>query len=113
MNTSKPVIICIYSKECKFCQIANEFLEYLSITDKIIYLRYNMNKIIKEFFKIININELTNINIVFPYFYLINHDNEFIPLNVTEILKDSIKYKNSLINKPTQKHIFDNIMLNK
>jgi hypothetical protein len=103
-------IICMYMKECKYCQLINDFLEYLSSTDKIKYIRINVSKTIQHMANYMKINKMDDIKIVFPCIYLLS-ENNLITLNVDQMLYHSIKYRESLINNPKQKSFFDKFML--
>ncbi|CCU56410.1 unknown similar to AMEV172 [Mythimna separata entomopoxvirus 'L'] len=107
---NKPVIICIYMKECKFCQSINDFLDYLSKTKKIVYIRVNINKIGNTMLEMFKYNDIQNINLKLPCLYLYDK-KKLINLNNSEFLKYSVQYTNSLQNTIREKSFLDRIML--
>ncbi|CCU56085.1 unknown similar to AMEV172 [Choristoneura rosaceana entomopoxvirus 'L'] len=108
---NKTTIICMYLKECKICQIINEFLDHLSNTNKIIYNRVNINKIgdkVIELFK--NDKDIQKLIITAPRIYIYNNKS-FITIDNFEILQDALKYKKSLKNTEKKQMFLDYIMM--
>ncbi|CCU55482.1 unknown similar to AMEV172 [Adoxophyes honmai entomopoxvirus 'L'] len=104
-------LMCIYSKECKLCQILNEFFDYLSKTNKINYNRININKIGNTLLEVFKYENIKKININVPCVYIYNN-KDFIRLDNTELLIHAIKYKNSLKNTENKsKSFLDYIMI--
>lgn len=110
MVNDKPFIICFYMKECKICQIVNEFLDYLHSINKIKYIRINLYKIVPEFLTFFKFNDIKETPITTPCVYLENND-KFIRIDSAKLLSISINYKKSLINRPKKQSFLDSIMI--
>ncbi|CCU55783.1 unknown similar to AMEV172 [Choristoneura biennis entomopoxvirus] len=110
---NKTTIICMYLKECKICQIINEFLDHLSNTNKINYIRVNINKIgdkVIELFK--NDKNIQKLIIKTPHIYIYNNNTKsFITIDNFEILQYALKYKKSLKNTEKKQMFLDYIMM--
>ncbi|AAG02878.1 hypothetical protein AMV172 [Betaentomopoxvirus amoorei] len=111
----KTTIVCMYLKECKICQIINDFLDHLSNKNKINYIRININKIGNKVLELFKDDEnIKKLVIKTPHIYIyknIKGKSTFINIDNFEILQYAMKYKKSLKNTDKKKSFLDSIML--